>query len=79
MMDVIPSSVVSGISNKYTLRQYVSFNIILTILFIPSSIYSIHYHGLKGAAIVLIILYMIRSLFGFGILYRRFELEKEGY
>tara|TARA_B100000676_G_scaffold41465_1_gene39430 strand:+ start:416 stop:1579 length:1164 start_codon:yes stop_codon:yes gene_type:complete len=79
MMDVIPSSIVSGISNKYTLRQYVSFNIILTILFIPSSIYSIHYHGLKGAAIVLIILYMIRSLFGFGILYRRFELEKEGY
>tara|TARA_B100000003_G_scaffold30219_1_gene24240 strand:- start:203 stop:1072 length:870 start_codon:yes stop_codon:yes gene_type:complete len=79
MMDIIPSSVVSGISNKYTLKQYVSFNIVLSILFIPSSIYSIHYYGLEGAAIVLIILYMIRSLFGFGILYRRFELEKEGY
>jgi hypothetical protein len=79
MMDVIPSSVVSGISNNYTLKQYVSFNIVLTILFIPGSIYSIHYHGLKGAAINLIILYIIRSLFGFGILYRRFKLEKEGY
>ena len=79
MMDIIPSSVVSGISNKSTLKQYVSFNILLTILFIPSSIYSIHYYGLKGAAIALIILFMNKSFFGFGILYRRFKPEKEGY
>ena len=79
MMDVIPSSIVGGVSKKRVLKQYVFFNIALTLLFIPGSILSILYIGLKGAACALIILYALRSIFGFGILYRIYELEKEGY
>jgi len=79
MMDVIPSSIVSGISKKKTLKQYVFFNMILTLLFIPGSIFSIKYLALKGAACALITLYTLRSFFGFGILYNKYKLEKEGY
>jgi O-antigen/teichoic acid export membrane protein len=79
MMDVIPSSIVSGISKKKTLKQYVFFNMIITLLFIPGSIFSIKYLALKGAACALITLYTLRSFFGFGILYNKYKLEKEGY
>ena len=77
MIDIIPSSIVGGISKKSTLKKYVLFNIALTLVFIPSSIFLIINLGLKGAAINLIILYTIRILFGFSILYEKFELEKE--
>ena len=77
MMDIIPSSIVGGIFNKNTLKRYVIFNIILTTFFIPSAFFSIQNYGLKGAAIALIIFYTIRSLFGFNILYRRYELQEE--
>ena len=79
MMDIIPLSIVSGISKKRTLKQYVFFNMILTLLFIPGSIFSIKYLGLRGAACALITLYTLRSFFGFGILYNKYKLEKEGY
>ena len=77
MIDIIPSSIVGGISKKSTLKNYVLFNIALTLVFIPSSIYLISNFGLKGAAINLIILYTIRILFGFSILYTKYGFEKE--
>jgi len=76
MMDIIPSSIIGGISKKYTLKRYVLVNIVFTVLFIPASILSIHSFGLKGAAYSIIILYSLRSLFGFVLLYRKFELEQ---
>ena len=78
MMDIIPSSIIGGISSKNTLKRYLLFNIILTALFIPVSILSIHSFGLKGAAFSIIILYTLKSLFGFVLLYRKFELEEAG-
>ena len=78
MMDIIPSSIIGGISSKNTLKQYVLFNIVLTSLFIPSSILSIHNFGLHGAVFSLIILFKVKSLFGFFLLYRKFVLEQDG-
>ena len=78
MMDIIPSSIIGGISSKNTLKLYLLFNIILTALFIPTSILSIHSFELKGAAFSIIILYTLKSLFGFVLLYRKFELEEAG-
>ena len=78
MMDIIPSSIIGGISSKNTLKQYVLFNIVLTSLFIPSSILSIQNFGLHGAVFSLIILFKLKSLFGFFLLYRKFVLEQDG-
>jgi len=78
MMDIIPSSIIGGISSRSTLKRYVLFNISLTTLFIPVSILSIHNFGLMGAVLSIIILYTLRSLFGFVLLYKKFELKQDG-
>ena len=74
MMDSIPLSIVGGISKKTILTRYVQYNSILTIIFIPGSIFSIKYFGLMGAAYALIILHLLRSIYGFRILYERYKL-----
>jgi len=73
MMDSIPSSIVSGISNKIILKGYVLYNSIFTIIFIPVSILLIHYYGLIGVPCALIILHFLRSIYGFRILYERYK------
>ena len=72
MMDVIPASVIGGVSNKKNLKNYVLFNILLTVLFIPFSIFFVKTYGLIGAVVSLITLYTIKSIFGFTILYKKF-------
>ena len=72
MMDVIPASVIGGISNKKNLKNYVLFNIVLTVLFIPFSIFFVKTYGLIGAVVSLITLFTIKSIFGFTILYKKF-------
>ena len=74
MMDSIPLSIVGGISKKTILTRYVQYNSILTIIFIPGSIFTIKYLGLMGAAYALIILHLFRSIYGFRILYERYKL-----
>ena len=74
MMDSIPLSIVGGISKKAILTRYVKYNSILTIIFIPGSIFTIKYFGLIGAAYALIILHFFRSIYGFRILYERYKL-----
>ena len=73
MMDSIPLSIVSGISNKTILKRYVRYNSIFTIIFIPVSILLIHYYGLIGVPYALIILHFLRSIYGFRILYERYK------
>ena len=73
MMDSIPSSIVSGISNKIILKGYVLYNSIFTIIFIPVSILLIHYYGLIGVPYALIILHFLRSIYGFRILYEKYK------
>lgn len=72
MMDIIPSSVIGGISNKKNLKDYVIFNLVLTVLFIPYSIIFVKTYGLIGAVVSLITLYIIKTIFGFTILYKKF-------
>ena len=73
MMDSIPLSIIGGISTKGILTKYVQYNSILTMIFIPGSIYLINYFGLTGAAYALIILHFLRVLYGFNILYNRYK------
>ena len=75
MMDSIPLSIVGGISKKNILNRYVQYNSILTIIFIPGSIFTIKYLGLMGAAYALIILHLLRSIYGFIILFERYKLQ----
>ena len=73
MMDSIPLSIVSGISNKTILKRYVRYNSIFTIIFILGSILLINYFGLIGAPYALIVLHLLRSIYGFRILYERYK------
>ena len=73
MMDIIPTSIISGASNKKALKQFLSFNIITTLILLISSFFSIKEYGLVGAIFCLIILYSLRSIFGFWILRKKFN------
>ena len=75
IMDSIPLRIVGGISKKNILNRYVQYNSILTIIFIPGSIFTIKYLGLMGAAYALIILHFFRSIYGFRILYETYKLK----
>ena len=73
MMDIIPTSIISGTSNKKALKKFLSFNIIITLFLLICSFFSINQYGLAGAIFCLVILYSLRSVFGFWILRKKFN------
>ena len=73
MMDIIPTSIISGASNKKALKQFLSFNIVITLSLLISSFFSIKQYGLVGAIFNLLTLYTLRSIFGFWILRKKFN------
>lgn len=76
IMDIIPSSIIGGMSDTKVLKSYAFLNIILTIIFLPFSIYLIHKYELIGAVIALIFLVLVRLTFGFFILINTFKNVK---
>ena len=75
-MDIIPSSIIGGMSNIVVLKRYTLLNVGLSIIFLPSSIYFIYNYELIGAVSSLILLTLVRALFGFGILFKTFNIIK---
>ena len=76
IMDIIPSSIIGGMSNIVVLKRYTLLNVGLSIIFLPSSIYFIYNYELIGAVMSLILLTLVRALFGFGILFKTFNIIK---
>ena len=76
IMDIIPSSIIGGMSNTKVLKRYTFLNVGLSIISLPFSIYLIYNYELIGAVISLILLTLIRAVFGFGILLSTFRFIK---
>ena len=76
IMDIIPSSTIGGMSNTKILKRYAFFNIALSGIFLPSSIYFIYNYELIGAVISLVFLTLVRLMVGFGFLLKAFRFVK---
>ncbi len=71
IIDVVPSSIISGAFNSKVLKRYLNINITLPVILIPLSIVLIRSIALKGAMVSLIVFYLLKVIFGYSIFINR--------
>jgi len=71
MIDVVPSSIISGAFSSKILKKYLNMNLILPVILVPLSIILINSIELKGAMISLIVVYLLKAVFGYSILIKQ--------
>ena len=71
IIDVVPSSIISGAFNSKVLKRYLNINITLPVILIPLSIVLIRSIALKGAMVSLIVFYLLKVVFGYSIFINR--------
>ena len=79
LLEIIPSSIISGIFKRKVLKRYVLFNVGMTLIMIPISIVLMSIFNLLGAIISLLIIHIFKAFYGFFLLLNKYKAKVEGF
>ena len=72
LLEIIPTSIISGIFNEDALKKYVLFNVGITLIIIPLSITLMNTFNLLGAIISLIMIHAFKMFYGTFLLAKKY-------
>ncbi len=79
LLEIIPSSIISGIFKRKILKRYVLFNLGMTLIIIPLSIVLMSTFNLLGAIISLLMIHAFKAFYGFFLLLRKYMSKVESF
>ena len=72
LLEIIPTSIISGVFNENALKKYVFYNFGITLIIVPLSIILMNTFNLLGAIISLIIIHSFKMFYGTFLLIKKY-------
>ena len=79
LLEIIPSSIISGIFKRKILKRYVFFNLGMTLIMIPLSIVLMSTFNLLGAIISLLMIHTFKAFYGYFLLVKKYMSKVDDF
>jgi len=79
LLEIIPSSIISGIFKRKILKRYVFFNLGMTLIMIPLSIVLMSTFNLLGAIISLLMIHTFKAFYGYFLLLKKYMSKVDDF